>query len=265
MQLLGIEVDAINSVQFSNNTGYPSWKGEALDGDQLWALVEGLEGNNLLTHTHLLTGYMRSPAILRTCLKTLDNLRAKNASTVYVCDPVMGDEGQLYVPKDVVPIYRNEVVPRATVLTPNQFEAEILTDMKITTQEDALTAIEKLHVIGPKIVIITSCLLSDAADSIALLASWTAPTGAREKFRINIPKIANSFTGTGDLMASLVLSWLHKTNDLKTAIQNATTTVQAVLAETMRQQRQEICLIQCREQILNPNVPEHLKAVTIGK
>jgi len=48
-----------------------------------------------------------------------------------VCDPVMGDtwdgEGKMYVPEDLLPIYQNEVVPVADVLTPNQFEAELLT------------------------------------------------------------------------------------------------------------------------------------------
>ena len=56
LQTLGIEVDFINSVQFSNHTGYPSWTGEALDGEQLWKIVEGLIANNLIMHTHLLTG-----------------------------------------------------------------------------------------------------------------------------------------------------------------------------------------------------------------
>lgn len=41
-----------------------------------------------------------------------------------VCDPVLGDNGKLYVPEELVAIYRDEVVPRATVVTPNQFECE---------------------------------------------------------------------------------------------------------------------------------------------
>ncbi|CAI5983391.1 unnamed protein product, partial [Closterium sp. NIES-65] len=43
LQLLGFDVDPINSVQLSNHTGYPTWKGQILDGEQLWALIEGLE------------------------------------------------------------------------------------------------------------------------------------------------------------------------------------------------------------------------------
>lgn len=36
--------------------GYSTVKGQVLDGDQLWTLIEGLEANDLLHYTHLLTG-----------------------------------------------------------------------------------------------------------------------------------------------------------------------------------------------------------------
>ncbi|KAE8718732.1 putative pyridoxal kinase [Hibiscus syriacus] len=65
LQLLGYDVDPINSVQFSNHTGkpfilllkrYPTFKGQVLNGRELLDLIEGLEANNLLYYTHLLTG-----------------------------------------------------------------------------------------------------------------------------------------------------------------------------------------------------------------
>lgn len=46
----------VNSVQFSNHTGYPTVLGQKLDGPGLWELVEGLQSNGLLSYTHLLTG-----------------------------------------------------------------------------------------------------------------------------------------------------------------------------------------------------------------
>jgi pyridoxine kinase len=58
LQLLGFDVDPINSVQFSNHTGFPSWSGEVMDGDMLWRLIEGLEANQLINYTHLLTGFV---------------------------------------------------------------------------------------------------------------------------------------------------------------------------------------------------------------
>jgi len=49
-----------------------------------------------------------------------------NTTHLIVCDPVMGDDGQLYrsVPMEMVELYKKEVLPFADVLFPNQTEAE---------------------------------------------------------------------------------------------------------------------------------------------
>jgi pyridoxine kinase len=41
-----------------------------------------------------------------------------------VCDPVMGDNGKMYVPEELLEIYKNTILPLADIITPNQFEAE---------------------------------------------------------------------------------------------------------------------------------------------
>ena len=103
LQLLGFEVDPVNSVQFSNHTGYPTWRGEVLQGDALWALVEGLQANALLAgYSHVLTGYIGSVSFLRTVLRTVQALRDANPRLTFFCDPVMGDHGKLYVPEPLV-------------------------------------------------------------------------------------------------------------------------------------------------------------------
>ncbi|KAL9689730.1 hypothetical protein QQ045_010119 [Rhodiola kirilowii] len=124
LQILGYDVDPINSVQFSNHTGYPTFKGQVLNGQQLWDLIEGLEANDLLYYTHLLTGSF-------TCMLQLHHCIYKLSYCSTVCDPVMGDEGKLYVPPELVSVYREMVVPVASMLTPNQFEAEQLTGLRL--------------------------------------------------------------------------------------------------------------------------------------
>lgn len=43
-----------------------------------------------------------------------------------VCDPVMGDNGHMYVPEELLPIYRDTIVPLADIVTPNQYEVELV-------------------------------------------------------------------------------------------------------------------------------------------
>jgi pyridoxine kinase len=106
LQLLGMDVDIINSVQFSNHTGYEVFKGKRLVGDDLHELLDGMEINNLLrdAHTHLLTGYIGSVSLLDAIVRVYERIRAAQSHPerlVYVCDPVMGDLGKLYVPLEL--------------------------------------------------------------------------------------------------------------------------------------------------------------------
>eukprot|EP01147_Barroeca_monosierra_P009003 gene9003-1333_t len=137
LQTLGIEVDAINSVQFSNHTGYANVKGTKQAADELWELINGLESNDLLHYTHILTGYVGTSEFLNAVLGIIRKLKEVNPSIIYVCDPVLGDHGKLYVPKDdlcifndsatdMVPIFRKDLLPLADIITPNQYELELL-------------------------------------------------------------------------------------------------------------------------------------------
>jgi len=53
----------------------------------------------------------------------LDLLLSTYRTTPTVLDPVMGDQGQLYVNEDVVPAYKS-ILRDADLILPNQFEAE---------------------------------------------------------------------------------------------------------------------------------------------
>ncbi|XP_057862356.2 pyridoxal kinase isoform X3 [Cryptomeria japonica] len=243
LQLLGFDVDPINSVQLSNHTGYPTVRGQVLNGEQLWTLIEGLEANDLLCYTHLLTGYIGSVSFLDTILQVVQKLRSVNPDLIYVCDPVMGDEGKLYIPPELVSVYREKVVPVASMITPNHFEAEHLTGLRISCEADGLRACNALHAAGPSKVVITSLEM----DGMLLLI------GSHQKTE-----------GTGDLMTALLLGWSNKyPQELWKAAELAVATVQAILHRTISDynaaaietpKQLEIQLIQSHDDIKSPQV-----------
>lgn len=85
----------------------------------------------------------------------------------------MGDNGKLYVPAELVPIYKNVIVPLADVVTPNQFEVELLTDRKITSIADAWEAVDILHTKGCKTVVLSSSELGDDDYLLGLASKKT--------------------------------------------------------------------------------------------
>lgn len=271
LQLLGFDVDPINSVQFSNHTGYPVWRGQVLNGEELWNLIEGLEANDLLYYTHLLTGYIGSLSFLECVLRVVEKLRSVNPNLIYVCDPVMGDEGTFYIPQNLVPVYREKVLHLASIVTPNQFEAEKLTGCSIKTEGDALQACKLLHSAGPSKVVITSLEMNGSLLLIG--SSMKAKDEAPEQFRISMSKIPEYFTGTGDLMTALILGWSHKyPNDLEKATELAVSSLQSVLKRTVADylavnvkpcvKQLELRLIQCQEEIKSPQVTHFAERYT---
>lgn len=175
-QVLGFDVDAINSVHFSNHTGYTYVKGQVLSDKELHEVFEGLEQNQLLdSYSHLLTGYIGKDSFLSEVGAIVKAMRQVNPELVYgqlrefkwidgdfnsslfvVCDPVLGDNGFLYVPKALIPIYQNEIIPLSDICTPNQFEAELLTGVTIESEADAWTALNWFHEKGVKTVVLSS-------------------------------------------------------------------------------------------------------------
>lgn len=261
LQLLGVEVDPLNSVQLSNHNGYPNGaKGQVLQGEQLLQLVDGLADNHLLSHyTHVLTGYIGSVSFLRAVLATVRRLRETNPGLVYCLDPVLGDGGRFYAPRDLVPVYRDEALALATVITPNQFEMEQITGREIACEADAWLACEFAHDKGVETVVITSCLATKT--KVMLLASTTTTTSTkRQRFVVEIPWVDGNFGGTGDLMAGLLLAWTSRSEDFSRALELACATVHAVILRTHEacergeNKHSELRLIQSQQDITSPPV-----------
>lgn len=273
LQLLGFDVDVINSVQFSNHTGYPNkWEGDVLNGSQLDALLEGLERNDLLKNTgHLLTGYIGSESFLRAVLRVLKTLKKYNCNLRYVCDPVFGDDGKLYVPVELVDIYRTEVIPLANVITPNQFEVEQLTGIKIRSIDDAMRAVDVIHDIGPEIAIITSMVLEGKKDEISILASHKVRSKegsiTHDIWCIESPILEGKYTGTGDVTSALLLAWSAKdSHDLGSVLEKTVSTMYTLIETTMKGSDgtvagKELKLIQSKQIIEEP--PNRFKAKKI--
>ncbi|XP_015784828.1 pyridoxal kinase [Tetranychus urticae] len=232
LQVLGFEVDAINSVQYTNHVHYKVTKGQELFGNDLDDLFKGINGNEYVgQYTYLLTGYCRSASFLSKVVEVVTEMKKMNPKLKYVCDPVMGDNGKFYVSADQVQIYREQLLPLADIITPNQFEAEALTGIKINNTEDISKAIEILHSKGVSCVVITSTEISD--DKTLCCYASRLNGDKNERFSLVFPKIDARFVGSGDLFAALMLAWLHKTDyNLKISIEKTIATMQIILKRT---------------------------------
>ena len=85
LQLLGFEVDTINSVQFSNHTGYSAGvRGQVLDDTQLQELIDGLEANQINHYSHIINGYIGSRSFLTRLASVVSHLKTVNPDLVMI-------------------------------------------------------------------------------------------------------------------------------------------------------------------------------------
>lgn len=186
----------------------------------------------------------------------------------------MGDNGQMYVPKDLLPIYRDDIIPLADIITPNQYEVELLTEKTISNEKDIWEAVQWFHNRGIDTVAISSSDLGKPGELRAFLSKKNGP-----RFALNIPKQGTniSFTGTGDLFASLFLAHSYQipTTLLPTALERTIATLQAVIKRTIDSMpldviegrrkvtsfECELKLIQSKCDIENPEVKLHAEII----
>lgn len=110
-----------------NHTGYRQWKGTKVSAKEIEDLYQGLRENYLNDFDMMLSGYVPGAEAVTAVGAIAKELKEHNRQTpgnfFWVLDPVMGDNGKIYVAEDVVPAYK-ALLPLADLILPNQFEAE---------------------------------------------------------------------------------------------------------------------------------------------
>uniref|UniRef100_A0AAX7U9Q2 pyridoxal kinase n=1 Tax=Astatotilapia calliptera TaxID=8154 RepID=A0AAX7U9Q2_ASTCA len=237
LQVLGFEVDSINSVQFSNHTGYGHWKGQVLTAEELNVLYEGIKLNNVNHYDYILTGYSRDISFLVTVVDIIKELKKANPSLVYVCDPVMGDQGAMV---SSYPHTSSYAKWQPLLLFCDIIFHRLLTGRKINTEEDAIEVMDLLHKMGPETVVLTSTDLPSKQGDQFLVALGSQKikkpdgTNTDQKICMDIPKVDAVFVGTGDLFAALMLAWTHQhPKDLKTACEKTVSVMHHVIKRTI--------------------------------
>ena len=250
LQRLGIEVWQVHTVQFSNHTGYGSWKGAVFDAGMIREVIAGIsERGALRLCDGVLSGYMGSPDIGEAILDTVLRVRRANPAMRYCCDPVIGDVGRgVFVRPGIPEFMRERALPAADVITPNQFELELLAGRETKTMADALAAVAALHARGPGAILVTSLHTNETpAASIDMIAS-----DGKHRFLVRTPKLPITVNGAGDAIAALFFAHYLQSQSVAQALSRAASSVFGILERTAEKGSREILLIEAQEEIINP-------------
>jgi pyridoxine kinase len=251
LQRIGVEVWPVNTVHFSNHTGYGSWRGMVLPVDGVAEVILGIEERGVLREcSGILSGYMGDASLGEVILDAFNRVRRANPGAIYCCDPVMGDVGTGFFVRPGIPEFmRDRTVPAATIITPNQFELEYLVNRAVTNLESALAAVEQVMAMGPEVVLVTSLRRDDARnDRIEMLA-----VEKNRAYTVETPLLPLVVNGAGDMTAALFFAHWLKSGSIRDALELTVDAVFTVLEATVQSNAREIRLIEAQESIANPD------------
>ncbi len=257
LQRLGIEAWAIHTVQFSNHTGYGAWTGAVFPPESIAELVDGIEARGVLPGcSGVLSGYMGSGGTVAAVVEAVRRVRAANPAALYCCDPVMGDVGRgVFVRPELPELIAAQALGAADIVTPNQFELELLTGRTVQTLAQALEAAHelrgRLHAGGPRVVVVTSLVRADApADQIETLAvsgegAWLCRTPL---LPLDPPR-----NGTGDVMAALFYGHYLGSRDVARSLGLSMSALYGLLKRTHEHGSREVMLVAAQEELTTPS------------
>jgi pyridoxine kinase len=242
LQRLGFEVWPVDTVQFSNHTGYGAWRGRAWDAAAIAEVIAGIAEHGRFTRcAAVLSGYLGETALGEVVLDAAARAKAANAGALYCCDPVIGDDHTgVFVRPGLFEFFRDRALAAADIVTPNRFELALLAGREVAGIEDALAAAKHVRARGPKLVLATS--LPVAGDEIGMLAAGDA--GA---FVVTTPRLPMVANGAGDLTAALFLGHLLRSGDPAEALAATAASVHAVIEATLAAGEAELQIVAAQE------------------
>jgi pyridoxine kinase len=221
LQWLGHEVWALPTVLLASRPGLGRLVRHETPAAGLAAMLEALENDGCWSALDaVLTGYFPSPASVTAAAAALRRIRQARPAIPVLVDPILGDDGRLYIAQETAEAIRRELLPLATVATPNRFELQWLTGAAIGGLADLEEAARRL---GTETVVVTSA--AETHDTVSTLLAGKAGTLQRAS-----PRRAGIPNGAGDLLAGLLLGHVLRERDPAAAFAAAVADLDRVLA-----------------------------------
>lgn len=198
-------LSAITAVTAQNTLGVTSWL--ALPSDLVTAQIEAVVSD--LGCDAVKTGMLANAALVEAVAAAIETLDLPHV----VVDPVMiAKSGDRLLEDDAIAAIKAELLPRASVVTPNIPEAEALSGLRVVTLDDAREAARRIVRMGPAAVVVKGGHL-DRPDVVDLLYD-----GTRFHEFVSPRVVTTSTHGTGCTFAAAVAANLALGHPLVEAV-----------------------------------------------
>lgn len=254
LETLGFPVWAVPTVILPWHPGHGRATRIVPPPEEFAALLKDLETAPWLGEVAaVLSGYLGDASQVDAVASLVRAVKARNSEAIYVCDPIMGDAGGLYVPEALAMAIRDRLIPLADVATPNRYELEWMAEAKLVDLRSTIAA--ALHA-GPRMMLVTSApaLISGGTGNLLLTANDALLAEHRS--------IERPPNGLGDLTGAVFLARLLSGVPAGKALQSTTASVFEILARTAKRGADELTLETDAQSLSHPMAMVHLRHLT---
>lgn len=227
-------IDCIHTTNFSTHPGHgmDCFSGKKTKAEDVVELYKGLKKFSIEWDS-IIVGYVGSSENLSVVFNDILTHELTHGNKPFIIiDPIMGDHGKFYVDESIVEGYKSFLSSNKVgidLLTPNQFEFETLTGIKVDSWDDLKLALEKFCSMYPQIknLVVTSVQLGDSDDMYCIGNSKS------QLFYYKVNEVNAVFSGSGDLFLGLLMDeFIRSDSNLQLSLGRTLLTVENVLALT---------------------------------
>jgi pyridoxine kinase len=247
-----IDTMLVPTVLYGRHPGWGDPGGAAVEQDVFESVLSGIAEQGMLHLTDVvLTGYFADVGQIFDAASVIDVVRKNERQfkqytafadePIIVVDPVMGDSpAGLYVSPAIAAAIKDQLIPRADLVTPNAFELGHITGRALTDLGSMVRAARSLE--RPTLV---SSLPRHGQIGVIYVDSEQAWMVTHER----CPKAPN---GTGDLLTSAFVAALMKGADAKSALEQATAATYSIVKRANEWDCFELPLVAAADLLAEP-------------
>jgi len=241
MERLGVRVFQLPTTMLGRRPDHGAPGGGALPAATLASMIDGLGADGLFGEIDaVLSGYLGQADQAPVILNAVERIKAANPKAIYVCDPVLGDEGKLFVSDGIADAVLNGLATRADWLVPNAYELGLLTGMTVDGLDVARKAARR---IGKPV------LVSSIRTAIGLGNLLCTP---HSEWFCETARLPRAPKGTGDLLSALYVGRRVRGDALAIALEGATGAVYDVIVRSLAAESEDLLLPAAQDVLDDP-------------
>ncbi len=218
---MGFQVCPLPTAVLSAHTQYPDYSFLDLT-DEMKNIIRKWQQMDVRFDTFY-TGYLGSARQVKIVEELITRFRRPN--DLVVVDPVLGDNGKLYVGMaDEMVGEMRRLIRTADIITPNLTELFLLLDrpmLSVAELSDRVLkeSLKALSDKGPEIVIVTSV---PVMDNPHMTSVYAYNRGGGRYWKVTCPYLPAHYPGTGDTFTSVITGAIMQGDSLPIALDRAT-------------------------------------------